>query len=134
MAVFKSTVFKSTVFDTGSITPEEVISAGGFDLNYRRHLERLEKITRTKDLTRKEIQAAQEVVENAPDQAVIPEIEKLARADAVIDEIAIDYEAIRGEVVRLMALMDAMNEFLSIQNKMTMDELDDELALLLMIN
>lgn len=108
-------------------------TTGGFSdrdiKKYRKHLENLERVTRVKDVSSKVIAAAQEIVDVIPDAVPAPEVAKIA---ADINVINIDFDALAAELARIDAYLSGLYRY----NNMMYDynrELDDELALLLMV-
>jgi len=102
---------------------ETVVSRGGFDEDYRRKLERLEKITRIKAVEpRKLVKAAREVLDISP--VATPEIKRVANQE--IDFSKIDFSSILAEIAKIELFIQKLE--LEKAN-----EYDDEFAILLMI-
>lgn len=134
MAGFSSASFSTgalsvLAFDFGGTPPPAKIVGGHFGDDYRKHLKRLEEITRTKDLTPAIVKAAQEL--DVPVDT--PEISKIAANPNAIEVMAIDYGALADELKAIQSYLDN----LSVYGELYYDylqEQDDEIALLLMIN
>lgn len=108
-------------------------TTGGIDSHqakkYREQLEKLEKLTRLKEVTKADIKAAQEL--DVPVDT--PEISKIAANPNAIEVMAIDYGALADELKAIQSYLDN----LSVYGELYYDylqEQDDEIALLLMIN
>jgi hypothetical protein len=125
---FSTDAFSVLAFDFGGVS-ETVVSKGGIDerdyKRYRKHLERLEQITRQKDLTPAIIEAAQEIAEIPVET---PELAKIAAQTTV----EIDYSMIAAELSAMAAYLDKMLAY-NIEIDRIMRERDDELAILLLM-
>lgn len=137
MAAFSSSSFSTDAFSVDAFDfssappPAPAESRGGFDERdyhrYRKHLEDLERVTRTKEVSR-----IREIAEEIQDLDIeTPELDKLSAEPETTGKLklrAIDYDALEKEI-------DLIREYLNTVNliKLLEQEQDDEAAFLLMI-
>jgi|JI10StandDraft_1071094.scaffolds.fasta_scaffold01073_30 hypothetical protein len=126
---FSTSSFSDQSFDFGA-APAPQVTGGHFGEDYRKRLERLERITRTKEITAPVIEAAQEVIEAVPDIQT-PQLEIIAKSPEAIN--LIDYEALSLEIQAIQDYLSSLSMYSDLVYDQ-MNELDDELAILLMVN
>lgn len=91
----------SAYFD---VSPVEQQTTGGIDAHqakkYREQLERLEKLTRIKEITKADIKAAQ-IIDELP--IIVPQIEAVAEQN-----FEIDYTALIAEIAKVRDYLEMM--------------------------
>jgi len=129
-SAFQSNAFQNNAFQiiaSGSVTPV-ITTGGGYPEEYRKHIERLERLTRTKDITKAVIEAAQ-AIEEIPVAA--PELAKVALSASA--PVEIDYRLVALELDRIQEYLLAIAKYGGMINDY-MQEQEDELLILLMVN
>lgn len=133
---FQNNAFQSNAFQIlygGTAPPPTPIeSRGGFDeqyyKKYRQHLEDLERVTRTKEVSR-----IREIAEEIQDLGVeTPELDKLSAEPEITGKLklrAIDYNALEKEIDLIREYLNTINHY----NLLIEQELDDETAFFLMM-
>lgn len=125
MAVFSGSVFKSTVYNTGD-APVVIETRGGIPpedvKRYRDYLEKLTRITSTKEITQEVIEAAEAITEIP---LVTKQVSQIAFETQEIDFAKLEIE--------LSNIQNYINK-LELHAQRFLREQDDELALLLLIN
>lgn len=125
MAVFSNTVFSSTVYLTGTPTPA-LETRGGFApeqiKRYRDYLEKLTGINKKQEITEAVIEAAEAITEIPVDAAQVA---------AIAFDRPIDFAGLDAELLRITKYINNLERIYQEQRRLR--ELDDELALMLLL-
>lgn len=93
-----------SAYEWDNAPPVEQQTTGGIDTHqakkYREQLQRLEKLTRIKEITKADIKAAQ-IIEELP--VIAPQIEAIAEQN-----IEIDYTALIAEIAKIRDYLETM--------------------------
>ena len=107
-----------------------IINDGGFDghhnKEYRKYIERLERATRQKEITKEVIEAAQQIDDLPLD---LPNIELLASFD-LLNQAAVNYQALQSEVLLLEQYIAKMIAFENWKKR----QREEEMILLMALN